>query len=301
MDNRPLVSIITPSYNQGRFIEDTLKSVNNQDYPNIEHIVVDGKSTDNTLKILARYEKKYNLKWISEPDNGQSEAINKGFEKAKGDFVGWLNSDDIYLVKDAVTEIVKFFNKNPQVSAVYGYDCKIDSKNRILKFTYKPQYEPKVFINNLPSQPTVFLRKKIIEKEKLREDFEYMMDTEYWLRLNYKFQWKRIDKIISGDRLYSGVKRFGKGYSEEFTKIKGEYKFSKSGIGSMISYLSSYMNRIEGLKLVKRLNLIQNNFTVNLTILPKFGLFLNQLLPLEKIKFNPNYCKSQFSRLVLRD
>ena len=92
----PRVSIVTPSYNQGQFIEDTLLSVKNQDYPSIEHIIVDGGSTDNTLEILQKYEGSYSMRWVSEPDRGQSDAVNKGFRMANGEIVGWLNSDDCY-------------------------------------------------------------------------------------------------------------------------------------------------------------------------------------------------------------
>jgi glycosyltransferase involved in cell wall biosynthesis len=104
--NKPLVSIVTPSYNQGRFIEATLLSVRNQDYPNIEHLVIDGGSSDNTVEILEKYEKVYNLKWISEPDKGQSDAVNKGFERARGLIIGWLNSDDIYIDQQVISYIV---------------------------------------------------------------------------------------------------------------------------------------------------------------------------------------------------
>ena len=99
MHSLPLVSIITPSYNQGRFIRQTIESVLNQKYPNIEYIIVDGGSSDNTLEIIKEYEGK--IKWISEKDNGQSDAINKGFSMANGEIIAWLNSDDIYL-EDAI-------------------------------------------------------------------------------------------------------------------------------------------------------------------------------------------------------
>lgn len=103
---KPLVSIITPSYNQGKFIEETIQSVLNQDYPNIEYIVIDGGSTDNTIDILKKYEGR--LRWISEPDKGQSDAINKGFAMARGSMMAWLNSDDTYL-PGTVNKVVDIF------------------------------------------------------------------------------------------------------------------------------------------------------------------------------------------------
>ena len=112
----PLVTIVTPSYNQGRFIEETILSVLNQDYPNIEYIVMDGGSTDQTLEILRKYEER--VTWFSEKDKGQTDAINKGLRLAKGEILAYLNSDDTYL-PGAVTRAVRYLTSENQDSCVY--------------------------------------------------------------------------------------------------------------------------------------------------------------------------------------
>src|SRR5438128_8552250 len=126
----PLVSIVTPSYNQGRFIEDTIRSVLAQDYPNLEYIVVDGGSTDHTLDVLRRYEGR--LRWVSEPDRGQSEAINKGFRMARGEIVSWLNSDDTY-VPGAIGKAVAHLGARPEVVMVYGEGYLLDEGGRVTR------------------------------------------------------------------------------------------------------------------------------------------------------------------------
>ena len=140
VQNKPLVSIITPSYNHGRFIEETILSVKNQDYPNIEHIIVDGGSTDNTVEILGKYEGSYNMRWTCEKDNGQSDAVNKGFAKAKGKIVGWLNSDDLYFYKNSISTVVCEFNAQPDVEIMYGHAAKINHENRLLRVKVVPEF-----------------------------------------------------------------------------------------------------------------------------------------------------------------
>ena len=131
MIDEPLVSIVTPNHNYGRFLCDTISSVKNQDYDKIEHIVVDAASTDDTLRILESNVDKYNLTWISEPDQGQSDAINKGFALGRGRIVAELDSDDVYLTKDVVSYVVDQFMKHPEVDVIFGNDALVNENNVI--------------------------------------------------------------------------------------------------------------------------------------------------------------------------
>src|ERR1700733_11361468 len=134
------ISVITPSYNQGQFIEETILSVLNQDYDNTEYIVIDGGSTDNTVEIIKKHENKLAY-WVSEKDNGQSHAINKGFKLATGDIICWINSDDI-LIQGALKRVSQYFSDNPDKLIVNGYTMRIDSTSNILftHFVMEPRY-----------------------------------------------------------------------------------------------------------------------------------------------------------------
>lgn len=126
---RPLVSVVTPSYNKAPFLEEAIKSVISQDYPNTECLVMDGGSTDLTLDTLRKYSGK--IQWLSEPDQGQADAINKGFKMAKGEILGWLNADDTYNPK-TVSRVIEHFLANPEIIMVYGDAYFIDKEGRII-------------------------------------------------------------------------------------------------------------------------------------------------------------------------
>jgi len=209
MKDKPLVSIVTPSYNQGNFIEDTILSVKRQNYPNIEHIIVDGGSTDNTLEILKKYDDKYNMCWISEPDGGQSDAVNKGFEMAKGDIIGWLNSDDVYFSTTVFSHVVEEFAKRPEVDVIYGNLVAINEENLILGIRrLNPWFIYKILLlANFIPEPSTFLKRDVIKEHKIDISLDLVMDYEYWLRLvNDGFRFKYTNKLLSAIRLYPNTK-----------------------------------------------------------------------------------------------
>ena len=211
MGTIPLVSVVTPSYNRGEFIEDTILSVKNQDYPNIEHIIVDGGSTDNTLEILRKYEKEYNLTWISEPDKGQSDGTNKGLKMAKGEIIGWLNSDDLYFDKQAVSCVVREFTESGDADLIHGNNIIINQNNLILQVVHhasKISYEKMLRLNYI-SHPATFIRKASLGNVELDVEFQYAPDYELWLRLLEKgLKFKHINRIVACHKWHALMKSF---------------------------------------------------------------------------------------------
>jgi len=205
--NPPLVSVVTPTYNQGPFIEEAIRSVHCQDYPRIEHIIVDGGSSDDTRQILSRCETTFSIRWLSEPDKGQAAAVNKGFALARGDVIGWLNSDDVYFDTRAVARAAAALAENPQVDIIYGDIVFIGQNGRILRVQCAPGYRASrlrrgCFIH----QPAVFLRRRVIEKHRLDEELSYAMDYEFWLRVGGEFSFMHLPVILAADRHYPGRK-----------------------------------------------------------------------------------------------
>ena len=203
-DNLPLVSIVTPSYNQGRFIEETLLSVKNQDYPNIEHIIVDGCSTDNALEIIKKYEGTYNMRWISEPDEGHGDAINKGFKMAKGEIFAWLSSDDVYFDRQVLSYVVAQFKKFPEVDVIYGDDVLIDKDSNIFRIRRVFDWNYNRLLRGISiSQPATFFREEVVRQNKLDESLYFTPDFEFWLRLGKKgYNFKYVNRILAGDRIH---------------------------------------------------------------------------------------------------
>ncbi|MGI5828460.1 MAG: glycosyltransferase family 2 protein [Patescibacteria group bacterium] len=217
----PTFSIITPSYNQKKFIEETIESIWSQKgnfY--IQHIVIDGKSTDKTVEILKRYErllkqKRYHINckgiefiWKSEKDNGQAEAINKGFKLAKGDIFAYLNSDDTYEQR-AFQRVAEAFNGNNSINLVYGDLWYIDTNTNKIKKVISQTYNRKVLLNkgNYISQPTVFWSRHLYKKVGIfNEDLHYTMDYEYWCRASQYCNFHYIKAPLANFRLHQNSK-----------------------------------------------------------------------------------------------
>lgn len=180
----PLVSIITPSFNQSAYLEATIQSVLGQDYPHIEYIVIDGGSTDGSVDILKKYEGRIAF-WVSEKDKGQTDAINKGFARARGDILAWLNSDDTYN-PGAVSEAVQFLNENPKAGIVYA-DCNfINEQGRVIgKFASRPTDYARLRRGyvHIPQQTMFFRANYWRELGPLDPSFYFAMDYDLWVRI----------------------------------------------------------------------------------------------------------------------
>jgi glycosyltransferase involved in cell wall biosynthesis len=181
----PKITIVTPSYNQEAFLEYTILSVIHQNYPNLEYIVIDGGSTDRSVEIIKKYEK-YISYWVSEPDNGQTHAINKGFKLATGDVVNWLNSS--YMLKlGALENIAEAVRANRDADVYYGDYLAVDSQGYILYQRKMGPYRPGTLFwgRQLSCQPSVFFKRNLLEKHGyLDESKTFCMDTEFWIRIS---------------------------------------------------------------------------------------------------------------------
>ena len=158
-----LVSIITPSYNQAPYLEQTIQSVLEQDYPNIEYIVVDGGSADSSVEVIKEYADRLAY-WVSEKDSGQAEAINKGFARASGEILAWLNSDDYYML-NTISVVVRCFEQNPDVVMIYGDMLAVDGEGQITNvLKYKQLTLEDLLCFQIIGQPSVFFRRSALEK-----------------------------------------------------------------------------------------------------------------------------------------
>lgn len=196
----PLVSVLTPSYNQARWLPDNLRSVASQSYERIEHVVMDGGSTDGSVQILAAASP--GVVWDSRPDHGQSDAINRAFARSSGEIIGWLNSDDAYYRSNVVSNAVEVFRERPDVGVVYGHAALVNGDGMLLHVLWTPRFSSTVLrAYNLICQPTVFVRRSILGRAALVDPvFDYSMDWELWLHLARRTRFRRLDQIVAIDR-----------------------------------------------------------------------------------------------------
>jgi len=206
-----LVSVITPSFNQGKFIQRTIDSVLQQKGKNfaVEHIIFDACSNDETLEIISSYGSK--IHWKSENDDGQADAVNKGFALAKGDIIGWLNSDDVY-EEGAIAKVVQYFQNNKSANIVYGNANHIDINNNFIEAYPTEEFDfDRLQETCFICQPTVFFRKKLLQKHGgLNPSLQFCMDYEFWLRLaSHGEDFFRINQHLANSRLYNENKTLG--------------------------------------------------------------------------------------------
>lgn len=218
----PKITVITPSYNQGQYIEDTILSIINQDYPNLEYIIIDGGSTDNTVEIIKKYSDRIQY-WVSEKDKGQSNAINKGLHKATGDIINWINSDD-QLAPGALAAIARHFTANPGAALVHGrIEYFGETKNYYSVNLPKKDLETRYAAHICMPQPGCFFSRQLIDEQGyLDESLHFSMDTDLFLRAGLNYPIVQIDEVIARFRLHSAsksVSAFSKNFLSDNKKI----------------------------------------------------------------------------------
>jgi glycosyltransferase involved in cell wall biosynthesis len=206
-EHLPLVSIVTPSFNQADFLEETIRSVLGQDYPALEYLIVDGGSTDGSLEIIQRYAGQLAW-WVSEPDQGQTDAINKGFARARGDILAWLNSDDTYL-PGAIGEVVDYFQSHPEAGMVYGDANLVDEDGQVIGRFPAAQTDYRRLRRgyvHIPQQAAFFRASLWRQVGPLDPSFYFAMDYDLWVRLARLAPLHSVPRMWANFRLHGGGK-----------------------------------------------------------------------------------------------
>lgn len=205
LSDSPLISIVTPSYNQGRFIEQTLQSIHSQGYPHVEHIVVDGGSTDETLDILTRYGESCGLQWISEADDGQADALQKGFKLCRGEITSWLNSDDVYLSPNVLERVVSLFRAYPQADIITGGGVELAADGQWMRrIEIMPRhinYQRLRLVDHV-LQPATFFRRAALDSVQIDTSLHYAFDWDLFIQMAREHNILAVNEPWAGYRMW---------------------------------------------------------------------------------------------------
>lgn len=285
MNSIPLVSIVTPSYNQVDFLEETIQSVLKQDYLNLEYGIVDGGSTDGSLDIIKKYDSHLSW-WISEPDQGQAQAINKGIARTRGKIIAWINSDDIYL-PNAIIQAVKAIEED-DVDLVFGDAVTIDETGYPLNELMFSDWDlPDLLRFRVICQPAVFMKRAVWEDvQGLSSDLHYMLDHQLWIKIASRFRVKHIPSFWAASRFHGQAKNvaFAADFSDEILQLLTWIETD----ANLAAFFEEDQNRIKGgaYRLSARY-LLDGDFPVK--ALKQYS---------QAIKFWPSYALNHWRRMI---
>jgi glycosyltransferase involved in cell wall biosynthesis len=199
-----MISIVIPSFNQGRFLGETLRSIAVQTYKDVEVVLVDNLSTDGSADVIDSFRSQLHITLLRESDRGPAEALNKGFQLAQGEKVGWMNADDFYHDRSVFARVVSYFQQHPTCDILHGDAACVDESGRVLWYWCFPPFNRHLAVYGVTlSQPTVFLRRSVAVQERVSNNV-ICLDYEFWLRLGQKYQFRKVHAALAADRDHRG-------------------------------------------------------------------------------------------------